>query len=151
MADFVDATVREIDSRIEELREELTKLEAAKAALVGIRRGPGRPKGSTNTPHTSTSASNGHSGRRRGPGRPRGRRGGNTRSNQALQLVSEQPGITIPQIADQLSIEPNYLYRVMPKLVSDGLVKREGQGWHPATSAAPAVAVAPDSQSSDSE
>ena len=138
MADFVDATVREIDSRIEELREELTKLEAAKAALVGIRRGPGRPKGSTNATHTNGSGSNGHhNGRRRGPGRPRGRRGGNTRSNQALQLVSEQPGITIPQIADQLSIEPNYLYRVMPKLVSDGLVKREGQGWHPAQSAEP--------------
>ena len=85
MADFVDATVREIDSRIEELREELTKLEAAKAALVGIRRGPGRPKGSTNS--TPSPASNGHNGRRRGPGRPRGRRGGNTRSNQALQLV----------------------------------------------------------------
>lgn len=152
MADFVDATVREIDSRIEELREELTKLEAAKAALVGIRRGPGRPKGSTNTPHISTAAGNGHNGRRRGPGRPRGRRGGNTRSNQALQLVSEQPGITIPQIADQLSIEPNYLYRVMPKLVSDGLVKRDGQGWHPATSAAAAVGVtSADAESADAE
>jgi hypothetical protein len=133
MADFVDATVREIDSRIEELREELMKLEAARAALVGIRRGPGRPKGSTNIPTAST---NGHGGRRRGPGRPRGRRGGNTRSNQALNLVSEQPGITIPQIAEQLKIEPNYLYRVMPKLVSDGLVKREGQGWHPAANGA---------------
>jgi predicted HTH transcriptional regulator len=133
MADFVDATVREIESRIEELQEELNKLEAARSALVGIRRGPGRPKGSTS--HTPTSStSNGHGGRRRGPGRPRGRRGGNTRSNQALNLVNEQPGITIPQIAEQLKIEPNYLYRVMPKLVSDGLVRREGQGWHPAQS-----------------
>ena len=40
MADFVDATVRDIETRIEELREELTKLEAARAALVGLRRGP---------------------------------------------------------------------------------------------------------------
>jgi hypothetical protein len=31
-----------------------------------------------------------------------------------------------------MKIEPNYLYRVMPKLVSDGQVKRDGQGWHPA-------------------
>jgi hypothetical protein len=134
MADFVDATVREIDGHIEELREELVKLEAARAALIGIKRGPGRPKGSTKAKTTTESAvsTNGHNGRRRGPGRPRGRRGGNTRSNQALSLVTEQPGITIPQIADQLKIEPNYLYRVMPKLVSDGLVKRDGQGWHPA-------------------
>ena len=43
-----------------------------------------------------------------------------------------RPGITIPQIAEALKIEPNYLYRVMPKLVEDGQVKRDGQGWHPA-------------------
>jgi hypothetical protein len=137
MADFVDATVRDIDSRINELKEELTRLEAARSALVGIKRGPGRPRGSVSTGPISPAAdSNGHNGRRRGPGRPRGRRGGNTRSNQALTLVQEQPGITIPQIADQLKIEPNYLYRVMPKLVSDGLVKRDGQGWHPAAEVA---------------
>jgi DNA-binding IscR family transcriptional regulator len=49
-----------------------------------------------------------------------------------LELVRSQPGITIPQIAESLKIEPNYLYRVMPRLVADGQVKREGQGWHPA-------------------
>ena len=64
-------------------------------------------------------------------GRPRGRRGGNTRANQALALVRDKPGITIPQIAEALKIEPNYLYRVMPKLVEDGQVTRDGQGWHP--------------------
>ncbi|HEY1517713.1 MAG TPA: hypothetical protein VGF91_14925 [Solirubrobacteraceae bacterium] len=42
------------------------------------------------------------------------------------------PGITIPQIAEKMGIEPNYLYRVMPRLLTDGQVKREGQGWHPA-------------------
>ena len=71
----------------------------------------------------------GAAGRR--PGRPRGRRGGATRANQALELVRKQPGITIPQIAEAMKIEPNYLYRVMPRLVSDGQVRRDGQGWHP--------------------
>jgi DNA-binding IscR family transcriptional regulator len=47
-------------------------------------------------------------------------------------LVRGKPGITIPEIATAMGIEPNYLYRVMPKLVSDGQVKRDGQGWHPA-------------------
>ena len=122
MADFVDTTVKEIDQRIRALKEEVSRLEAARAALAGTRRGPGRPPGS----RTRTR----RSGRR--PGRPRGRRGGNTRANQALDLVKAQPGITIPQLAESMKIAPNYLYRVMPKLVSDGQIKRQGQGWHPA-------------------
>jgi hypothetical protein len=123
MAEFVDSTVKEIDSRLRELKEEVSKLEAARSALVGGRRGPGRPPGSTTTTRR-------RGGRR--PGRPRGRRSGGTRAAQALELVRNQPGITIPQIAESLKIEPNYLYRVMPKLVADGQVTREGQGWHPA-------------------
>lgn len=124
MADFVDSTVKEIDSRLSELKEEVSRLEAARSALIGLRRGPGRPRGSAT-----------RSRARRGPGRPRGRRGGNTRGKQALELVRSQPGITIPEIATALSIEPNYLYRVMPKLVDQGLITREGQGWHPAAEA----------------
>jgi hypothetical protein len=131
VADFVDSTVRDIDSRLEELRQEVVKLEAARAALVGARRGPGRPPASN--------GGNGGSPRRRTSparraGRPRGRRSGNTRANQALDIVRENPGVTIPDIAKQMDIEPNYLYRVMPRLVSDGQVRREGQGWHPAGS-----------------
>ncbi|MEA2212887.1 MAG: hypothetical protein QOF83_2835 [Solirubrobacteraceae bacterium] len=122
MTEFVDSTVRDIDSRLAELKQEVSRLEAARSALTGNRRGPGRPSG--NGARRATT---------RRPGRPRGRRGGNTRSTQALDLVSSQPGITIPQIAETLKIAPNYLYRVMPKLVEDGKVKREGQGWHPAS------------------
>ncbi len=44
-----------------------------------------------------------------------------------------KPGITIPEIAQAMGIEPNYLYRVMPRLVTDGQVRREGQGWHAAS------------------
>jgi len=123
VAEFVDNAVKDIDSRLRELKEEVNRLEAARAALLGgtARRGRGRPRG-------STSASR-RPGRR--PGRPRGRRGA-TRANQALELVRSQPGITIPQIAEAMKIEPNYLYRVMPRLVSEGQVKRDGQGWHPA-------------------
>ena len=56
------------------------------------------------------------------------RRGPTRRSS----WCASQPGITIPQIAEAMKIEPNYLYRVMPRLVSDGQVRRDGQGWHPA-------------------
>jgi CRP-like cAMP-binding protein len=127
LADFVDTTVKDIDTRLRELTGEVRRLEAARAALVGGRRGPGRPRSQSTAAATATST-------RRRPGRPRGRRGGNTRANQALELVRSRPGITIPQIAESLKIEPNYLYRVMPKLVADGQVTRDGQGWHPADS-----------------
>jgi hypothetical protein len=129
LAGFVDSTVKEIDDRLRELKEEVSKLEAARSALVGTRRGPGRPRAARTAP-ASTTTRRRTTGRR--PGRPRGRSRGGTRANQALELVRSQPGITIPQIAEKMGIEPNYLYRVMPRLLTDGQVKREGQGWHPA-------------------
>src|ERR1700679_1926638 len=131
MAGFIDAAVQDIDNRLKELKEEESRLRAARAALAGTattttttaaRRGPGRPPRAAAAPAAA----------RRRPGRPRGRRGGNTRSAQALELVRTKPGITIPEIATAMKIEPNYLYRVMPKLTADGLVTRDGQGWHPA-------------------
>lgn len=44
--------------------------------------------------------------------------------------MRKQPGITIAELAKAMKIHPNYLYRVMPGLVADGQVKREGKGWH---------------------
>jgi Winged helix-turn-helix DNA-binding len=128
MAEYVDTTVKEIDNRLRALKDDVAKLEAARAALVGARRGPGRPRGSSATSTTRRRRAT------RRPGRPRGRRPGGTRATQALELVRKNPGITIPQIAENLKIEPNYLYRVMPKLVSDGQVRRDGQGWHAVSS-----------------
>ena len=124
MASFVDSTVKDIDDRLSELKREVTRLEAARAALVGTRRGPGRPRGSGGRRTTTRRTTARRGGRR-------GRRGG-TRANQALELVRGKPGITIPEIAAAMKIQPNYLYRVLPKLASDGEIKRQGQGWHPA-------------------
>jgi hypothetical protein len=111
-----------------ELKQELSKLEAARAALVGNRRGPGRPRGSgtTRRRRTATPAT------ARRTRRTRGRRGGATRANQALELVRGKPGITIPEIAKQMGIEPNYLYRVLPRLQQEGQIKKDGTGWVPA-------------------
>lgn len=127
MTEFLDSTVKDIDARLSELKQEVAKLEAARSALVGgSRRGPGRPRGSTSTAartRRSTTTT------RRRTRRTRGRRGGATRANQALELVRSSPGITIPQIAKQMGIEPNYLYRVLPRLQQEGQIKRDGQGW----------------------
>ena len=129
LADFVDSTVRDIvDSRSSELKPRGDK---ARGGSFGPRRWSPRP-----------GSSPGQQRRHAGPAppadaRPAVRVGAVevTPGQSGLNLVRDQPGITIPQIAEALKIEPNYLYRVMPKLVEDGQVKRDGQGWHPAAAA----------------
>ena len=128
MPEFVDTAVKDIDARLRELQEEVSRLEAARSALLGDRRRPGRPRGSA-TRATRARATRRTTARQR----PRStRRGGNTRAAQALELVRTQPGVTIPDLAKAMKIQPNYLYRVLPRLESEGQVKRQGQGWHPA-------------------
>jgi hypothetical protein len=61
-------------------------------------------------------------------GRPKG---SGTRSAEALRIVREHPGVTIPELADRMGIKQNYLYRVLPELVQEGKVAKQGRGWHP--------------------
>jgi hypothetical protein len=138
LASFVESTVKDIEARLRALKQEVEQLEAAHTALSGARRGPGRPRG-TRTRRARASSAKATTGtattkkttrRRTGA---RGRRGGATRANQALQLVKGKPGITIPEIAKSMGIEPNYLYRVLPKLAQEGQIKRDGQGWRAAS------------------
>ena len=123
MTDFLDDKRKEIDARLNELRplvDEYNRLEKAAAALAGVTAGTTRRR----------AASSGN-GRRR-PGR-RGRpRGSGKRALQAQELVSARPGITIPELADAMGIQANYLYRVMPGLQKDKKVRKQGKGWHPA-------------------
>jgi CRP-like cAMP-binding protein len=133
MADFLDEKKREIDARLKELRplvEEYSRLEAAAAALGGVPASGGRaaagPPPRRRQQRRAAAAAPAAGTRRRG--RPRG---SGTRSKQALELVRTRPGITIPEIAEAMGIQQNYLYRVLPSLQKDGLVRKEGRGWHP--------------------
>lgn len=118
MADFLDEKRKEIDARLRELKplvDEYGRLEKAAAALSGV--------GTTERPARRRSGGGGRRGRPRGSG---------NRAKQALELVRTRPGITISEMADAMGIQPNYLYRVMPTLESEGqVVKRDG-GFHPA-------------------
>jgi hypothetical protein len=137
MAGFVDTTVKDIEQRLRELKEEIDKLEAARAALTsGHSQRAASPARATRGSRSASRGTRGATTQRRRPGRPRGRRSGNTRASQALELVRSEPGITIPRLAEAMKIQPNYLYRVMPALEKDGTIKRNGQGWFPAGSAA---------------
>jgi CRP-like cAMP-binding protein len=129
MPDFLEEKKREINTRLKELRplvEEFHRLEAAAAALDGLpAEGRSAPAAAGPRKRRSGSSSGAGTGRR---GRPRG---SGTRSKQALELVRTRPGITIPEIAETMDIQQNYLYRVLPSLQKDGLVRKEGRGWHP--------------------
>ena len=128
MAEFLDAKVREIEQRLQELRpliEEFHRLEAASAALEDVGATGAAPARRTRPP-----SANGTGAARRG--RPRGGRGENTRAAQTVELVRTRPGITIPELASHMGIKPNYLYRVLPQLADEGKVRRDGKGWHPA-------------------
>ena len=125
MADFLDEKRKEIQDRLKELRplvDEYRRLEAAEQALSGV---DGTASVSATTTTRRRRRSGAATGRR---GRPRG---SGTRAAQAEQLVKDQPGITIPEIASKLGMKQNYLYRVMPQLASDGKVVKSGRGWHP--------------------
>jgi DNA-binding IscR family transcriptional regulator len=135
---FVDTTVTEIDRRLRELKEEASRLKAALAALTGNGRTRRRLRANGGARGRSRSTSR----RSRAGTPPRSPRGGNTRATQALELVRQQPGITIPEMAKAMKIQPNYLYRVLPRLASNGEIKREGQGWHPASSSTSTPTVA---------
>ena len=131
MADFLDEKKREIDARLKELRplvDEFHRLEAASAALDGVggAAGPAAPARRGRRRAATPSAAPAAGPRRRG--RPRG---SGTRSKQALELVRTRPGISIPEIAEAMGIQQNYLYRVLPALHKDGLVRKDGRGWHP--------------------
>jgi hypothetical protein len=130
MPDSLDTIREQVRERMQELApliEEYRQLEGALAALEGGSSTPpparrnGRSAGSGSGP----TADGGTGGARRGR-----RKGSGTRANEALRLVDERPGITIPELAEAMGIKQNYLYRVMPTLAGEGKVVKSGRGWH---------------------
>jgi hypothetical protein len=127
VTDFLEEKRQEIDSRLKELRplvDEYHRLEQAAAALSGVGSTAGRrSNGGGGSSRRRSSNGTGRRGRPRGSGK---------RALQAQEIVNARPGITIPELAEAMGIQANYLYRVMPTLQSEGKVQKRGKGWHPA-------------------
>jgi len=128
-ANVFDEARDALERSVRELREQLSQAEEALEKLGGKvtrrgpapgRRGPGRPKGSTNKATGGTTA----------PRRRRRRRGG-TRADQAVKLIEGQPGISASDVAKAMKIKPNYLYRVLGDLEKEGRVKKDGRQYYP--------------------
>jgi hypothetical protein len=115
--------------RLAELDDERKRLERALAELGGsgktTRRSPGRPRGS------KTGAKAPKASKAGAPRRRRKRRGG-TRADQAVSLIEGAPGISASDVAKQMKIKPNYLYRVLGDLEKEGRVKKDGRKYFPA-------------------
>jgi hypothetical protein len=123
----LDVAREALERTVRELEDQLKQAEQALAALGGKatrRRGPGRPRGSAKKSSGTSTSSAG------APRRRRKRRGG-TRADQAVKLIEENPGIGASDVAKQMKIKPNYLYRVLGDLEKEGRVKKSGRQYHP--------------------
>lgn len=120
-AAFLTDKRAEIEARAAALEQEAAELRAASAALGQLQRDPAAPIARRPA--------------RRKPAAPSARTtiarpGAATRAAEALRLIAETPGITVPELADRMSIKKNYLYRVVPGLEKTGEVRRVGErGW----------------------
>jgi ribosomal protein S25 len=149
--DFLAEKQNEIARRLRQLQpqvDEYRRLEEAAAALAGVpagnatstresapaprRRGPGRPKRAATSTAAAAPAAKKPRSAKPAKGKARGRRkGSGERSAQALKVVNEQPGITIPELAKRMGIKQNYLYRVLPALEGEQKVQKKGRSWYP--------------------
>lgn len=118
MSEALDAASRQIDARLAELRDDLQRLEAAAAILI-----------ERNAHRKTRQRRRGHAGGVR-PGRSGTRR--SSRASEAENLVRRHPGISTSDLAKRMSIQPGYLYRIMPQLQKEGALEKRGKGWHPA-------------------
>src|SRR5271166_5803497 len=153
VTDFLAEKRKEISERLAKLKpqvDEYNRLEAAAKVLAGIpgsaaaapangrRRGSGRPRGSGSKAATPAAPPKAAVSKVRLAKKARGgrRKGSGNRAAQTLALVQDNPGITIPQLAEKMGIKQNYLYRVLPGLETEKKVQKKGRGWHPVASAA---------------
>jgi CRP-like cAMP-binding protein len=111
----VETRIAELEALLEPLRAEHAQLKAV-AATFGAGGGSG---GRQRTPRAPNAT-------------PVGRGAGGSRAQQAVALITAQPGVTAADLAQALGISRNYLYRVLPRLEARGVVTKEGMGYHPA-------------------
>ena len=148
MPEFVDNTVKDIDEQLRQLRDEVSRLEAARSALTGGRRRPGRPRGSATratgartTRARATRAQHPFTGEpppNRAthqhafeypvhPWRPEHARGPSAGAGSSAARHHDSAGCRGDDDPAQ------YLYRLLPRLSAEGEIKRNGQARHPAS------------------
>lgn len=109
---------RQVEARIKELEPLVAEYERLQQVVELLGEEPRKPARST--PRRALS---GGSTSRRAQGK---------RSEDALELIRKQPGITVAATAEALGIGTTYLYRLLPRLEREGKIRKEGRGYVPA-------------------
>jgi hypothetical protein len=133
--------LKELEGLIGPLRAELEELKGVAEKFTSngsaASAAPGKTVRRARTPKAAAPVKPSGSPRRA----RRSRGGGGSRATQAISLIAQHPGMTVPEMAKAMGIGSNYLYRVLPALEKDGKVNKQGKGYHPVD--APAQAAAP--------
>jgi hypothetical protein len=123
-----------IVARYRELQPALAEVEELRRVADRLGVDLDRPSAKTAKPAAATrtrtrrAPSAGRKTKVTSPRRPRA--GG--RREQVLKLVTERPGITVPEIGKALKVDPTGLYRYAKQLEADGVITKSGTALHPA-------------------
>jgi hypothetical protein len=133
MSNVIDEARNLLQGRIDDLSDEQGKLERALAEITGNgsrpKRRPGRPRKAAGTSRAVRAAAKPRNSKG-GIATRRKREGG--RADQAVALITAEPGIGASKVAKKMKIKPNYLYRVLGELEKEGRVKKDGRNYSPA-------------------
>ncbi len=132
----VQARLDELEALIAPLRAELEQLTSVAEMLGGSGNSPAASVAAKSTPRRSRTTAKPAAGFRDGAAKRPRRGGGGGRAQLTAKLISDQPGITASELAKAMSIAPNYLYRVLPRLEREGHIAKQGKGYHPTASPA---------------
>jgi transposase-like protein len=123
---LVDQLEQQLLARLEELAPAVAEYRETEVALAALRRARDATASAGDAPEGAVAPS-----RRRAVAGP-------TRSEQALELIARRPGVTVPEIAEELGIGPTYLYKLLPALERQQRVRKQGTGYQPVVPALPA-------------
>jgi hypothetical protein len=136
----VKARLQELEELIAPLRAELEQLSGVAAVLGGDSTPSAAPAAARTNRRRPRAGAKPAAGSRGGAAKRTRRGGGGGRAQLTAKLIGDQPGITASELAKAMSIAPNYLYRVLPRLEREGHIKKQGKGYHPTAAAQSAAA-----------
>jgi len=108
----VDKARAALTEQIAALDADRDQLQRALDQLGGAPARRGRPRGSSRSKRSTG-----------GGGR------GTPRRDQALRLIKANPGIRPSELARKMGVAAPYIYRVVPPLIEEGKVRKEGKGF----------------------